>query len=121
MPLDMHSVQRGNASFPPALQVLLRKMAFDLNNLRSDVKTMAEKLDARNQQKRGDKTETDGTPRFHGIKIKSYCRRSLLVSMNLLLRMTAATSTTLQPRNLPTLLHGPKPRRGRMKANMSEM
>ena len=60
----------------------MSNMAFDLNNLRSDVKTMAEKLDARNQQKRGDKTETDGTPRFHGIKIKSYCCRSSLVSMN---------------------------------------
>ena len=58
---------------------------------------MAEKLDARNQQKRGDKTETDGTPRFHGIKIKSYCRRSSLVSMNLLLRMTAATSSYYTP------------------------
>jgi hypothetical protein len=59
---------------PPALQVLLRKMAFDLNNLRSDVKTMMAE-NARNQQERGDKTETESTPRFHGIKIKRYCRR----------------------------------------------
>ena len=44
----------------PALKDLLRKMALDLNNLRSDVKTMAEKLEARG----GDATDTH--PKFHG-------------------------------------------------------
>lgn len=51
---------------PAALQALLRKMALDLNNLRSDVKNVAKKLFATIKEKRGAKTGAE----LHGIIIQ---------------------------------------------------
>jgi hypothetical protein len=76
---------------PPALQVLLRKMAFALNNLRSDVKTMMAE-NARNQQERGTRPRLRVPRGSMALKLKGIVVagfNGLVIDKNLVVLLTS--------------------------------